>query len=96
MKHTKKLVAAAVASLVGCSAVIASDDMQDVSGKMEKCFGVAKAGKNDCASKMGTHSCAGQAKKDKDPNDWQNVPKGTCVTMGGKLDMHHAESKDKK
>ncbi len=48
----------------------------------EKCFGVAKAGQNDCAS--GTHSCAGQAKADKAAEDWKYVAKGTCKTLGGK------------
>jgi uncharacterized membrane protein len=51
----------------------------------EKCFGIAMAGKNDCASKSGSHSCAGQAKTDKDPNEWKYVDKGTCAGMGGKV-----------
>ena len=51
----------------------------------EKCFGIAMAGKNDCASKTGSHSCAGQSKTDKDANDWKYVEKGTCATMGGKV-----------
>lgn len=50
----------------------------------EKCFGVAKAGQNDCATTTGTHSCAGQAKTDKAADDWKYVAKGTCKTMGGK------------
>jgi len=55
--------------------------------EMEKCFGVAKAGQNDCASVKGTHSCAGQGKKDNDPGEWKFVAKGTCEKMGGKLTM---------
>lgn len=51
----------------------------------EKCFGVAKAGQNDCANASGTHSCAGQAKKDNDANEWKYVPKGECVKMKGSL-----------
>ena len=51
----------------------------------EKCYGVAMAGKNDCASKTGSHACAGEAKKDKDPNEWKYVSKGTCMQMGGTL-----------
>jgi uncharacterized membrane protein len=46
--------------------------------EMEKCFGVAKAGANDCASNKTSHSCAGQASKNSDPNDFVVVPKGTC------------------
>ena len=51
----------------------------------DKCFGVAKAGANDCASASGTHSCAGQAARDNDPGDWKYVAKGTCGQMGGSL-----------
>ena len=51
----------------------------------DKCFGVAKAGQNDCASASGAHSCAGQAAKDNDLGDWKYVTKGTCESMGGTL-----------
>ncbi|HEX7686059.1 MAG TPA: DUF2282 domain-containing protein [Burkholderiaceae bacterium] len=53
----------------------------------DKCFGVAKAGQNDCASATGSHSCAGTATKDNDPGDWKYVDKGTCEKMGGHLAM---------
>ncbi len=49
----------------------------------EKCYGIAKAGQNDCASANGSHSCAGQAKTDKDANEWKYVAKGTCEKEGG-------------
>ena len=49
----------------------------------EKCYGVAKAGRNDCASLSGSHSCAGQAKTDNTPDDWAYVAKGTCLSIGG-------------
>jgi uncharacterized membrane protein len=45
---------------------------------MEKCFGIAKAGMNDCSSNKSAHSCAGQATKNGDPMDFVAVPKGTC------------------
>ncbi len=48
------------------------------SKKMEQCYGVAKAGMNDCGGKKAGHSCAGQASKDSDPFDFVAVPKGTC------------------
>jgi uncharacterized membrane protein len=51
----------------------------------DKCYGVAKAGQNDCASASGSHSCAGIATKDKDAGDWKYVAKGTCDQMGGSL-----------
>lgn len=49
----------------------------------EKCYGIAKAGQNDCAAANGSHSCAGQAKTDKDANEWKYVAKGTCEKEGG-------------
>ena len=49
----------------------------------EKCYGVAKAGQNDCDSAK--HSCATLAKVDGDPEDWKLVAKGTCEKVGGKL-----------
>jgi uncharacterized membrane protein len=49
----------------------------------EKCYGVAKAGKNDCANLSGSHSCAGQAKDDMSPAEWNYVAKGTCKDMKG-------------
>ncbi len=45
-----------------------------------KCFGVAKAGQNDCAAGPGT-TCAGTSKVDYQGNAWKLVPKGTCMTM---------------
>ena len=47
---------------------------------MEKCYGVALAGKNDCKAGAGT-SCAGTSKTDYQGNAWKNVPTGTCATM---------------
>ena len=51
----------------------------------DKCYGVAKAGQNDCASASGSHSCAGTATKDNDAGDWKYVDKGTCEKMGGMM-----------
>jgi len=59
----------------------------------DKCFGIAKAGKNDCASATGAHSCAGLASKDKDAGDWNYVAKGDCAKMGGKLEAPAAVKK---
>ena len=49
----------------------------------EKCYGIAKAGQNDCANLAGSHSCAGQSKVDNDPGEWKYVPAGTCKSMKG-------------
>lgn len=45
----------------------------------EKCYGISKAGKNDCGT--ATHACGGQAKKDGDPKEWIYVPEGTCEKL---------------
>lgn len=47
---------------------------------MEKCYGVAMAGKNDCQAGPGT-TCAGSSKVDYQGNAWKAVPKGTCTTI---------------
>jgi len=60
--------------------VAQSADAQD-SKEREKCYGVAKAGQNDCGT--ATHTCAGKAKRDNAPDEWKYVPKGTCEKMGG-------------
>jgi uncharacterized membrane protein len=52
--------------------------------KTEKCYGVAKAGKNDCATK--SHSCAGASKVDNDPADWIFLPVGVCDKLGGHVE----------
>ena len=44
---------------------------------MEKCFGVAMKGKNDCAAGAGT-TCAGTSKVNDQANAWKLVPKGSC------------------
>lgn len=46
--------------------------------KMEKCYGVVKAGQNDCADSKQVHSCAGEAKVDGSKTEWVLLPKGTC------------------
>ncbi len=72
------LIVAALAGL--CSTATATTEAAD--GK-EKCYGIAKAGKNDCADANGVHSCAGQATKDNSPTDWKYVAKGACTKEGG-------------
>ena len=51
----------------------------------ERCYGITKAGQNDCANAV--HSCAKQANVDHDQSEWIAVPKGTCERLaGGRLD----------
>jgi len=49
----------------------------------EKCYGIVKAGQNDCANLSGSHSCAGQSTLDLDAGEWKYVAKGTCKNMKG-------------
>jgi uncharacterized membrane protein len=60
---------------------MADKGMKDMAGgNTEKCYGVAMAGKNDCAAGPGT-TCAGTAKSDYQGNAWKLVAKGTCTTI---------------
>ena len=72
-----KTALAGFAALAPGGAALAQDK-----GEKEKCYGIAKAGQNDCGTPA--HTCAGQAKKDNLPDEWKYVPKGTCEKLGGK------------
>lgn len=76
MKSNTATVAAALA-LSLCAALAHAEDARK---PMEKCYGVAKAGQNDCAAGPGT-SCAATAKADYEGDAWTLVEKGTCTTI---------------
>jgi len=78
--NQRALIAAAAASLMSLTLIAAPAHAAD---EKEKCFGIAKAGQNDCASMSGVHSCAGQSKVDMDKSEWKFVAKGTCAAMKG-------------
>jgi uncharacterized membrane protein len=80
MNQRQALLAAALATV--CIAGVGT--AHAATPEKEKCFGISKAGQNDCASVTGSHSCAGQAKKDNDQAEWKFVAKGTCEKAGGK------------
>jgi uncharacterized membrane protein len=80
MRVQQTLIQSAVAGLLALG-IAASGSAIAADEAREKCFGVAKAGQNDCGSSK--HSCAGMAKADNDPNDFKYVPKGSCEKMGG-------------
>jgi uncharacterized membrane protein len=84
MTSTKTLLAAAIGTLLLANMATAADMMDaDKAAATEKCFGVAKAGKNDCAANG--HSCAGQASAS-GAKEWIKLPKGTCERLvGGSL-----------
>lgn len=77
--NQRALIAAAAASLLATFLVAAPAMAQE----KEKCYGVAEAGKNDCANLAGSHSCAGQSKLTNDAGEWKYVAKGTCAGMKG-------------
>lgn len=94
---TNKTKMAALA-LAGAAAIVMAPEAEAKKGNHEKCYGVAKAGMNDCGSKGHScagkthecatkpHSCAGQAENNADRAEWVYVPKGLCEKLvGGSL-----------
>lgn len=83
MNTTTKTTLAALA-LSGLLAGVAHADMKTANGKsfagMEKCYGVALAGQNDCKAGAGT-TCAGTQARDYQGNSWKLVPTGTCTSI---------------
>ena len=83
MHNRTTVIQAAVASLLAMSAATLSAHDVPAPAGTEKCYGIAKAGQNDCGTSK--HGCATLSKTDRDPEDWKGVPVGTCVKLGGKL-----------
>lgn len=85
MKNIDKIVTSAITAFLTLAstnitiAAQAAEKQQDT----EKCYGIVKAGMNDCAT--ATQSCAGSATKDNQPDAFLLVPKGLCdKIVGGK------------
>jgi len=91
MQTRTKLMASAIASVITLAAVaLPASAAEDANAGKEKCYGVAKAGKNDCAANG--HACAGQSKQEKNGNEWIYVPAGTCERLvGGSLTAKSAK-----
>ena len=81
---TSAVASAMALGLLGGTVVSAQEKSK------ERCYGVAKAGQNDCGNLSGSHSCAGQSKADNAPSEWKYVPAGTCKAIKG---MSEAEAK---
>jgi uncharacterized membrane protein len=75
MNPARIAIAAALASALALPVAVQAQ------GKVEKCYGISKAGKNDCQTDHS--SCAGTSKKDNQPDAWIAVPKGTCEKIVG-------------
>jgi len=82
MNKRHALLAAALAGACATNAMAAGQMDDQAKAEQEKCYGVAKAGQNDCGS--AAHDCSGQAKADNEAGEWKFVAKGTCRQLGGK------------
>jgi len=92
--NQRLIVSSALASVMALGLISHASADDKAAGK-EKCFGIAKAGQNDCANLSGSHSCAGQTKADMSSDDWKYVAKGTCKEMKG-MTAEEAKMKGKK
>jgi uncharacterized membrane protein len=82
MNRSQFLIGAALSALAVSGVV--STAAEAAKPGMEKCMGIAKAGKNDCGTSK--HDCGGKATKDGDAEEWIYVPTGTCEKIvGGKV-----------
>lgn len=83
MKDSNSLIAAiaGVLAIASAGANAAAPGANVHCAELERCYGVAKAGKNDCATS--TSACAGTAKQDYLKDAWVYVPKGTCDKLAG-------------
>ncbi len=75
MNNSIKALTVAGAVATALAATVAPAAAQE----NEKCYGVSKAGENDCAAGPGT-TCAGTSTVDYQGNAWTLVPTGTCET----------------
>lgn len=83
MKQTNPLIMGAIGGMLALG--IASGSAVAAEKNIEKCYGVAKAGKNDCQTATG--ACAGTASKDGQKDAFVALPKGTCEKIvGGSLE----------
>jgi uncharacterized membrane protein len=81
MKKTSATVTAISSLLTLGAATLATPSFAADKVDMEKCYGVVKAGKNDCAGPA--HACAGQSKADSGGKEFVTLPKGTCARLAG-------------
>ncbi len=82
MENTRNVVALAMASALALGALGDAQAHGSAKGN-EACYGIAKAGQNDCGNLTMTHTCAGESSLDNDPGEWKYVPKGTCKSLKG-------------
>jgi uncharacterized membrane protein len=78
MNNRKAIISTAIGSLfaLGSLGAMAADK-----APVEKCYGIVKAGKNDCQTAVS--ACAGTATKDSQKDAWIYLPKGSCEKIVG-------------
>jgi uncharacterized membrane protein len=81
MYDTKTAVQTALAGLISLGLLASTPAAAEDKAEAEKCYGVAKAGKNDCQT--ANNACAGHVSKDNQADAWIYVPKGTCERIVG-------------
>jgi uncharacterized membrane protein len=82
MIYTKSLISSALAAATSLAASAAfAEPAPQPDFSFEKCYGVVKAGQNDCQT--ATHSCAGTSTADNQGDAWVYVPAGTCGKLAG-------------
>jgi uncharacterized membrane protein len=79
--HSKLIVATAVAAALSLPVAAFAEPAPKPKFEAEKCYGVAKAGRNDCETR--TSSCAGTSKRDNQKDAWIYMPKGACERIVG-------------
>lgn len=94
-KHHAFVVAVSMVTLgVAVSSHAQHTTEEELPNKLEKCYGLAKAGQNSCAASDGSHRCATYAKKEGYGQDFINLPAGVCERIiGGSLEPTEAQGK---
>jgi uncharacterized membrane protein len=84
MKNSKLIAQTALASLFAVSVLAVSEPVEAAKKDLEKCYGIVKAGQNDCQTS--NSACAGTAEVDGKPTAFIVLPKGSCEKIvGGSL-----------
>jgi uncharacterized membrane protein len=77
----RRVIVSTIAGLFAAGAF--ADNAPAPAPATETCYGIARAGANECATPR--HACSGLSTRDNDPNEWVSVPAGTCLKRGGSL-----------
>ncbi len=80
MSKRNTVISTAIASVLALGVIAASDVAMAAKKKeVEKCYGISKAGKNDCQTS--NSACAGTSATDGQKDAWLFVPAGTCLKL---------------